>query len=239
MKIDVWSDYVCPFCYIGKRRLEEAIRRTGFEKSTDVELKAFQLDPDAPAASGETVREGLAKKFGMSEEEVRNMTDNTTEMAKLVGLEFNYDAMMTANTFDAHRLAKWSAVRRKRKEFDEYIFKSYFVEGRKIGVEDVLATMAEEIGLPKYEAEKILKSDDFAEDVREDIRQAKQLGIHSIPFYVVNGKYKISGAQPVEAFEEALRKVAEEEGLKPVLKPIVETDSDASSDGVCDKKQSG
>ncbi|WP_088006118.1 DsbA family oxidoreductase [Indiicoccus explosivorum] len=235
MKIDIWSDYVCPFCYIGKRRIEEAIKRTGFEKTTDLDFKAFQLDPDAPAVSGETVREGLAKKYGMSEEEVRKMTDNTTDLAKSTDLHFDYDAMVTVNTFDAHRLSKWAAIRRKRKEFDEYVFKSYFTEGRKIGVEEVLVSMADEIGLPKYEAEKVLRSDQFKEEVLEDIRQAKQLGINSVPYYVINGKYSISGAQPVEVFEEALRKVAEEEGLTPVLEPIVESEPD----GACNTKQSG
>lgn len=234
MKIDVWSDYVCPFCYINKKRLEEAIRRTGFEKSMDVEYKAFQLDPNALSASSETAVERLARKYDVSQEEARKMAEDLNAQARTIGLKFNFDEMTTTNTFDAHRLAKWSAIRRKRKEFDNYIFNVYFTEGRKIGVEEVLVNIAEELDLPWYEAEKVLRSDEFKEDVEEDIRQARRLGITGVPFLVLNGKYSVSGAQPVEVLEDIIRKVAKEEGLTPVLQPVLEEEQQAGADQKCD-----
>ncbi|AQQ52090.1 DsbA family oxidoreductase [Planococcus lenghuensis] len=233
MKIDIWSDYVCPFCYINKKRLEEAIKRTGFEKSTDIEYKAFQLDPDALPASSETGIERLARKQGVSQEEAGKIAEDLNAQAKTVGLKFNFDEMTTVNTFDAHRLAKWSAIRRKRKEFDNHVFDTYFSEGRKIGVEEVLINIAKEVDLPWYEAEKVLRSDEFKEDVLDDIRQARRLGITGIPFIVLNGKYSVSGAQPAEVLEDIIRKVAKEEGLTPVLHPILEEEQQAGADRKC------
>jgi predicted DsbA family dithiol-disulfide isomerase len=211
MKIEVWSDYVCPFCYIGKRRLEEALERTGLGEKAEVVFKAYELDPNSPSVSDTSMQEGLAKKYGMSIEEAKKMTDNVAVQAKTVGLNYDFDKMTPANTFNAHRLAKLAEKEGVDKTISENLLKAYFIDGEKIGTDDVLIRIAEEAGISPDRAKAVLDSDEFADDVRMDIAEAQQIGVKGVPFFVINRKYAISGAQPTEAFEDALRKVVEEE----------------------------
>jgi predicted DsbA family dithiol-disulfide isomerase len=215
MKIEIWSDYVCPFCYIGKRRLEEALKETGLEENAEVVFKAFELDPNSPATSDKTMQEVLAQKYGTSVAEAKNMTDNVSVQAQSVGLNYNFDKMAPANTFNAHRLAKLAEQQGLGAQASERLLKAYFIDAEKIGTEDVLLRLAEEVGISRERAQKVLDSDEFAEEVKADIAEAKQIGVQGVPFFVINRKYAISGAQPAEAFAEALRKVAEEEGIQP------------------------
>lgn len=210
MKIEVWSDYVCPFCYIGKRRLEEALKNTGLEDKVEVIFKAYELDPNSPATSDKSMAEVLAEKYNTSVEEAKNMTANVEEHAKSVGLEYDFDNMRPANTFNAHRLAKLAEQERLGDEMAEELLHAYFVEAERIGTEDVLLEIAEKVGVSKERAKTMLASDEFSEDVKADIAEAGQIGVQGVPFFVINRKYAISGAQPAEAFEDALRKVAEE-----------------------------
>jgi len=211
MKIEIWSDYVCPFCYIGKRRLEEALEQTGLREKAEVVFKAYELDPNSPAVSDTLIKESLAKKYGMSVEEAKKMTDNVVEQAKAVGLNYNFDIMTPANTFNAHRLAKLAEQEGFDKTVSESLLKAYFIDGEKIGTEDVLLRIAEEAGISRDRAKAVLDSDEFADDVRMDIAEAQQIGVKGVPFFVINRKYAISGAQPAEAFANALRQAAEEE----------------------------
>ncbi len=211
MKIEIWSDYVCPFCYIGKRRLEEALEQTGLGEKAEVVFKAFELDPNSPAVSDTLIKESLAKKYGMSVEEAKKMTDNVVDQAKSVGLNYNFDVMTPANTFNAHRLAKLAEQEGFDKTVSESLLKAYFIDGEKIGTEDVLLRIAEEAGISRDRAKAVLDSDEFADDVRMDIAEAQQIGVKGVPFFVINRKYAISGAQPAEAFANALRQAAEEE----------------------------
>ena len=211
MKIEIWSDYVCPFCYIGKRRLEEALEQTGLGEKAEVVFKAFELDPNSPAVSDTLIKESLAKKYGMSVEEAKKMTDNVVDQAKAVGLNYNFDVMTPANTFNAHRLAKLAEQEGFDKTVSESLLKAYFIDGEKIGTEDVLLRIAEEAGISRDRAKAVLDSDEFADDVRMDIAEAQQIGVKGVPFFVINRKYAISGAQPAEAFANALRQAAEEE----------------------------
>ena len=211
MKIEVWSDYVCPFCYIGKRRLEEALKQTGLGEKAEVVFKAFELDPQSPATSDETMQEVLAKKFGKSIDEAKEMTDNVEVQAKTVGLDYDYGKMTPANTFNAHRLAKLAEQQGVGAEMSERLLKAYFIDGEKIGMEEVLLKIAEEVGLSRDRANEVLAGDEFADEVRNDIAEAGQIGVRGVPFFVINRKYAISGAQPTEAFAEALTKVAAEE----------------------------
>ena len=211
MKIEIWSDYVCPFCYIGKRRLEEALEQTGLGEKAEVVFKAFELDPNSPAVSDTLIKESLAKKYGMSVEEAKKMTDNVVDQAKTVGLNYNFDVMTPANTFNAHRLAKLAEQEGFDKTVSESLLKAYFIDGEKIGTEDVLLRIAEEAGISRDRAKAVLDSDEFANDVRMDIAEAQQIGVKGVPFFVINRKYAISGAQPAEAFANALRQAAEEE----------------------------
>jgi len=211
MKIEIWSDYVCPFCYIGKRRLEEALEQTGLGEDTEIVFKAFELDPNSPSVSDTLIKESLAKKYGMSVEEAKKMTDNVVDQAKAVGLNYNFDVMTPANTFNAHRLAKLAEQEGLDKTVSESLLKAYFIYGEKIGTEDVLLRIAEEAGISRDRAKAVLDSDEFADEVRMDIAEAQQIGVKGVPFFVINRKYAISGAQPAEAFADALRKAAEEE----------------------------
>ncbi|MCG7336742.1 DsbA family oxidoreductase [Sporosarcina sp. ACRSM] len=211
MKIEVWSDYVCPFCYIGKRRLEEALVETGLKEKTEVVFKAYELDPNSPDTSDEPMQAVLAKKYGMSMEEAKKMTDNVEVQAKTVGLNYDFDKMTPANTFRAHRLAKLAEQEGIGAELSERLLRAYFIEGQKIGTNDVLLALAEEVGLDRDRVKEVLESDAFTEEVRHDITEAGQIGVRGVPFFVINRKYAISGAQPAETFAEALRKVAAEE----------------------------
>lgn len=210
MKIEVWSDYVCPFCYIGKRRLEEAIESTGLHGKVEVVFKAYELDPNSPKESDESVQVELAEKYGMSIDEAKNMTKNVEVQAKSVGLNYDFDKMTPANTFDAHRIAKLAVEEGVAPEVTERLLKAYFIEGEKIGREDILLRLAEEAGVSSDRAKEVLDSDEFADDVRMDIAEAGQIGVKGVPFFVINRKYAISGAQPAEAFADALKKAAEE-----------------------------
>ena len=213
MKIEVWSDYVCPFCYIGKRRLEEALESTGLGDKVEVVFKAFELDPNSPATSNQTMQEVLAGKYNMSIEEAKGMTDNVVTQAESVGLKYNFSTMKPANTFKAHRLAKLAETEGLGAEIAEQLLHAYFIESKQIGLDEELIDLCEKVGISKERAEEVLNSDEFAEDVKADITEAGQIGVQGVPFFVINRKYAISGAQPAETFSEALQKVAEEEGL--------------------------
>lgn len=232
MKVEVWSDFVCPFCYIGKRQLEKAIEDAGYAGQVEIKLKSFILDPTTPEDSYESTYEHLSKKYGMPMDEVKKMTDSVVQRAKEVGLHYNFDQLKTANTLKAHRLAKWAESKGKGAEFSEKIFHAYFIEGEAIGKRDVLIRLAEESGLDGKEAEEVLNSNQFAEDVEKDVKEAQLYGIRGVPFFVFENKYGISGAQQQEIFEQAVKKVAEEKGLKPSLK-MFGGDGNLCSDGHC------
>jgi predicted DsbA family dithiol-disulfide isomerase len=211
MKIEVWSDYVCPFCYIGKRRLEEALKEANLDGSTEVVYKAFELDPNTPVGEGGSVPASLAKKYGTSLEEANGMLQNVAVQAKTVGLDYNVEGMKQANTFDAHRLAKLGEQEGKGDAVTERLLQGHFIKGETLDDEQTLLAIAEEVGLSSERVQQVLQSDEFAEDVKRDIAEAGQIGVRGVPFFVINRKYAISGAQPIEAFTDALKKVAAEE----------------------------
>lgn len=212
MKIEIWSDYVCPFCYIGKRRLEEALKAADLEGKAEVVFKAYQLDPNTPVGEGGSVPADLAKKYGISLDEAKNMLVNVAEQAKTVGLNYDVESMKGANTFNAHRLAKLAETEGKDAAASERLLRGHFVNGEVLDNEETLLAIAEEVGVSKERAQQMLQSDEFAAEVKKDIAEAGQIGVKGVPFFVINRKYAISGAQPVEAFADALKKVAEEEG---------------------------
>ncbi|MCM3217637.1 DsbA family oxidoreductase [Niallia taxi] len=221
MKIEVWSDFVCPFCYIGKRRLEEAIAQFPGKDQVEVEFKSFELDPNAQTYSGTGINEALAKKYGMSIEEAKRANEGIGSQAAEVGLTFNFDEMKPTNTFDAHRLAKFAATVGKEKEMTEKLLASYFTESKLISDHDVLVEIAQTAGIEKEETLAVLNdSTKYANDVRIDEALAQQMGVTGVPFFVINQKYSISGAQPTETFRRALQQVWEEEGNAPKLQDL-------------------
>lgn len=217
LKIEVWSDYVCPFCYIGKKQLELALKETGYDAVIDVEYKSYLLDPTTPVDAAGSVYEELQKKYRISLEEVKNMTANVAARAKEVGLDYNFDNMKSANTVKAHRLAKWAEIEGKGKVFTERVLKAYFLEGAAIGQTDVLLSLVEQVGLSRDTAIEIIESDQFASEVQADIVIAQQLGVRGVPFFVIDNKFGISGAQSKEVFENTIEKAAQEAGLRKPL----------------------
>lgn len=211
MKIEIWSDYVCPFCYIGKRRLEEAITKTGLQEKVKIEFKAFELEPNAVANSEQPIIESLAEKYKMSIQEAKAMTDNVAIQAQSVGLHYDFERMNPANTFHAHRLAKLAVQEGLGAEMSEALLKAYFIDARKIGLFETLIEIATEVGLSEERTKEMLHSEEFVEDVKKDIQEAGQIGVQGVPFFVINRKYAISGAQATETFIDALQKVANEE----------------------------
>lgn len=220
LKIEIWSDYVCPFCYIGKRTLEQALLKTGFNNQAEVTFKAYQLDPATPVDSDIPIYEGLAAKYGQSVEEAKEMSAGVGLHAEKFGLKFDFDNMVQANTMAAHRLAKWAETQGREAALTEQLLNACFVEAEHIGKHDVLLNHAEKVGLPRNEAKLVLDSEKFTAEVEQDIAEAGQLGVQGVPFFVINRKYAISGAQSLEAFVDSIKQIADEEGLRPALKPI-------------------
>lgn len=230
MKVEIWSDIACPFCYIGKRRFEEALRQ--FESGHEVEVvyRSFELDPHAPRDVGMDIYDMLAQKYGISREQAKAMNQNVAKMAKSAGLRFQFDNVVLTNTFDAHRLTHYAAQHGKMAEMKERLLQAYFEEGRHVGDRETLALLAAEVGLDRTGAQEVLGSDAYGDEVRRDEAEARQLGIHGVPFFVINRKYGISGAQSVEVFLEALQKAWSEQ---PKLKIVSGEDAAACTDESC------
>lgn len=216
MKIEIWSDVVCPFCYMGKRRLEIALEQ--FKGKDDVELvwHSFQLDPVAERDPGKDIYEHLAEKYGQTREWAKERNDELAAQAREIGLEYNFDRVIPANTFDAHRLIHLAAKHDLQAKAEQRLFAAYFTEGKDISDHDTLGRLGVEIGLDGKEVRDALGSSAYANEVKEDIEEAEALGIHGVPFFVFNRKYAISGAQPSHLFLETLEKVSEEERVRPI-----------------------
>ncbi len=209
MKVEIWSDFACPFCYIGKRRFEQAIEQ--FDGDVKVEFRSFELDPNAPRKTDQDIHDMLAGKYGMTREKAKAMNDQMTEQAKEAGLDYQMDTIIPANTHDAHRLSHYAKEQGKMAEFTERIMKAYFTESKHIADFESLAQLAEESGLLKEEVLNVLESGKYSDQVRADQKEAAQVGVRGVPFFVFNEKYAVSGAQPVESFLQVLHKVGAEE----------------------------
>lgn len=214
MKIEVWSDYVCPFCYIGKKQLEDAIRSLKLEDNVDVVFKSYMLDATTPTDSEVAVVDSLSRKYQVTPEKAQGMIDGIVARAKEVGLAYGFSDLKEENTLKAHRLVKFAETKGKASELNELLLNRHFVGGQRIGQDEVLLTLAKEVGLDEVEVKALLASNDFADAVQADIAESREMGVQGVPFFVINRKYGISGAQPQEVFEQALQQVAEEEGSK-------------------------
>ena len=224
VKIEVWSDYVCPFCYIGKRQLEKAIKDSGYEGQIDVTYKSFLLDPNTPVDISESVYESLSKKYNAPIENIKTMTANVVERAKEVGLVYNFDEMKAANTVKAHRLTKWVESQSKElaREFTEQVLQAYFIHGKAIGRDEELLAIVDSIGLSPEEAEEVLKNNTFMQDVEQDIYEASQIGVRGVPFFLFENKWGISGAQPQDVFEKTIEQAAQHVSLKKSIQIVAE-----------------
>ncbi|MFD1775675.1 DsbA family oxidoreductase [Paenibacillus rhizophilus] len=233
MKIEVWSDYVCPFCYIGKRRLEHALSQFPDRDKVEVEFRSFQLDPEAGPTS-KSIHELLAAKYGITAEQAKTMNAQVADQALGVGLDFKFDTMIHANTYDSHRLAQYAKSKGLEAELTERLMQGYFTDGLNLGDSETLAALAAEAGLDKEEAVTVLNSDAYADEVKADISAAQRLGVTGVPFFVFNNKYAISGAQPGPVFSEVLDQVWSEEQQEPTLRVIGGSDDASGNEGCGD-----
>jgi predicted DsbA family dithiol-disulfide isomerase len=208
LRIDIWSDIACPWCYIGKRHLEAALAK--FSHAADVEIvwRAFELDPSAPRIrdDGQSYVERLGKKYGSGTAKAEQMLRRVIDTAARDGLDFRFDIIKPGNTFDAHRLVHLAHEHRKQDAMKERFLRAYMTEGQAIGDPAVVATLAEEVGLDPTEVRGVLDSDRFASNVHDDEGLARELGISGVPFFVFNSRLGVSGAQPTEVLLAALDK---------------------------------
>jgi predicted DsbA family dithiol-disulfide isomerase len=207
MNIEIWSDVVCPWCYIGKRRFEHAL--SGFRHRDDVDFtwRSFQLDPHAEAQSDVDPLERLAAKYGMSRAQAEAAQARVTANAATVGLDFHLDRARSFNTFDAHRLIHYAHSIGRQDALKERLMAAYFVDGAAVGQHDVLTRLAVEVGLDEAAVREVLEGKAFADDVRHDEQEARDIGITGVPFFVIDRAYGISGAQPSELILATLDKV--------------------------------
>lgn len=210
MTVDIWSDIRCPFCYIGKRKFEQALQQFKNKENVEVIWHSFQLDPDLKTQPEVDVIDYFTKAKGISREQADQMFNRAKEMAAETGLEFNMDSLIVANSFRSHQLLQFAKSKGLGDEIKEALFEAHFTEGKNIDDRQSLIEIANRIGLDKKETEEILDSERFCYEVKQDEMEAKNIGVQGVPFFVFNNKYAVSGAQAPETFLEVLEKSREE-----------------------------
>ncbi|MCU1570021.1 MAG: disulfide bond formation protein DsbA [Naasia sp.] len=208
VKVDIWSDIACPWCYIGKRKFEEGVLRFGGD--VEVEYHSFELSPDTPVDFEGSAADYLAGHKGLPRERAQQMIDSVIGVAAQVDLDYDYEALQHTNTVKAHQLVHYAKAVGRQVEMKERLLRAYFVEGRHVGRVEDLADLAEELGFDRADVLAALETDRFLADVRADQAQAVAYGINGVPFFVLEGKYGISGAQDPAVFAGALEQVAAE-----------------------------
>jgi predicted DsbA family dithiol-disulfide isomerase len=228
MKVEIWSDVACPWCYIGKRRIETALDQ--FEQRDQVEIiwRSYQLDPQAPRVSDKTVNAILSQKYGMSEQQAAAANQRVSSLAAAEGLEYHMENARYGNSFDAHRLIHLAAAHHLQGEMEERFFKAYFTEGLALGETETLVKLATEIGLDEDEVRSTLASDAYAKEVRADIQRARMFGIQGVPFFAIDEKYGVSGAQPAEVLKEVLQQAWTD------AHPLIQVGKTSQDAGFCD-----
>jgi len=209
MKVEIWSDVICPWCYVGKRRFEAALADFEHRENVKVIWHSFELDRHAPEQYSGTLVEMLAKKYGVSLQQAAEMNERVTAFAREAGLEYRLEVAKPGNTFDAHRLIHFAGTRQLGDQANERIMQSYFSESLPIGDRSALARLAPEFGIPEDEALVMLEGKDFSDAVRADEARAARFGITGVPCFVFDERTGFSGAQPVKVFAAALQEAAE------------------------------
>ena len=206
MEIEIWSDVLCPFCYIGKRKFEEALQDFSHTEEVNITWRSFQLDPDFQAGKIQGYAPYLQMRKNLSDAQVNQMLAQVTDMAGKVGLKFNFEKAVITNSHKAHQLLHYAKSVGKQNETKEALLKAHFTEGKDIGNLSTLITIAVEVGLEKSAVEKVFELDEQAEAVAKDIQEASKLGIRGVPFFVFDRKYALSGAQESSVFLDVLQK---------------------------------
>ena len=213
MKIAIWSDYACPFCYIGERRLQKALRLLGILESTKIIFKSFELDPTASRTVVSTTVERFAHKYGLSKARAQANIEQISELGRQEGIDFRYITTRYTNTFDALRLTKYAQANGKD-EIIEKLFAAYFTQNLELADHKVLVNIACECGLEEAKVREILQSEDYASEVRQDENEAAMLGIHGVPYFLINDQYTHSGAVPTDLLRQNLEEILQHEQNK-------------------------
>ncbi|HEY2643857.1 MAG TPA: DsbA family oxidoreductase [Galbitalea sp.] len=208
IKVDIWSDVQCPWCYIGKRKFEAAVAQ--FDGAVEVEYHSFELAPDTPVDFDGTPKQYLAERKGVSPEQADQMLERVTGIAASVGLDYDYDHVHQTNTIKAHELLHYAKSQGRQIDMKERLLKAYFVDGRHVGRVEDLADLAAEIGLDRAEVVRVLTDNTYLADVKADVAQAAEYGINGVPFFVFDAKYGVSGAQDPATFASVLTQVQSE-----------------------------
>ena len=208
IKVDIWSDVQCPWCYIGKRKFEAGAREFGGE--VEIEYHSFELAPDTPVDFDGTPIDYLSQRKGMPIDQVEQMLARVTGIAASVGLDYDYDHVHQTNTVKAHELIHYAKAKGRQLDMKERLLKAYFVDGRHVGRIEELADLAQEIGFDREDVVRALESNQYLADVKADVALANEYGIQGVPFFVIDGKYGVSGAQDAETFANVLAQVRDE-----------------------------
>lgn len=227
MRIEIWSDIACPWCFIGKRRFETALNGFAHKDDVEVEWRSYQLDPSLPDHYAGSEIDYLSQAKGMPAGQVKQMFDHVTEQAAGEGLSYDFDSIVVANSFTAHRLLHLARTHGVMDMVKEELLSGHFEKGRNIGDIDYLAEVARSVGIDADETRRVLATDEYTAEVKADIAEARSLGANGVPFFVIDRKYGISGAQPPEAFAQALETAW---GESQKLTVLAGSGSDASDD---------
>ena len=234
MNVEIWSDVMCPFCYIGKRKFEKALEQFPHKNNINIIWKSFQLDPTTITDPSLNTIDNLAQKKGWSKEQADQTIAHVTGIAKQVGLDFHFEKAVVANSLDAHRLSHLAKKYGKQNELEEKLFSAYFIEGKNTADFNTLLQIATELGLDKTEVSALLKSNTYTNEVYHDIKQAQQIGVNGVPFFLLDNKYAVSGAQESDTFLGALTKAYEEHLLKNNFETITSSPSDSCGSDGCE-----
>lgn len=211
MQITIWSDFVCPFCFIGATHLDKALENFEHADEVTIEYKSYQLEPGATYVPGRTYKEAMVERKGAAPEQIDQMFSQVTEMAANAGLDYDFDIMKLTDTFPAHRVFQYANEEGKGIEYFNKLYEAFFLNGELISDATVLTRIASEIGINPDRVQEILENDkEYDKEVVMDIYEAQQVGVQGVPFFVFNNKYAVSGAQPVESFEQVLTQVYDE-----------------------------
>lgn len=211
MKITIWSDFVCPFCYIGEAPLKEALETFKHASEVEIEYKSFLLMPDAEYIPGKNYAETFSKLKNMPLDQAKSMHEQVESMANKSDIDINFDIAKLAGTYDAHRAFQYAKEQGKGNEFFQRFYAAHFTEGELISDLDTIVRLSEEVGLPGDEVRKLVENKDHTEKVQQEITEASSVGVQGVPFFVFDNKYSVSGAQPAEAFRQVLDQVWEKE----------------------------
>ncbi|WP_200979391.1 DsbA family protein [Echinicola sp. 20G] len=236
MKIEIWSDIMCPFCYIGKRRLEAALEEFPHKDEVEVEWKSFLLNPEMKTNTDQSIAEYLAETKGWTVEQAEEAGEQVTTMAKEEGLDYDFSKVVVANARKAHRLLQYAKINGKGGGLKERLFHAYFTEGANMDDQATLINLAKEVGLEEEKVKEAIQSKDYDAAVNHDIYESQQLGVRGVPFFVLDQKFGVSGAQPKETFIQALETAWKEQQDKPNLKSVTGDENGAACDldGNCD-----